>query len=254
MADSQQTDNFIEVSDLQKHLGEQHVLQGVDLEIHRGETLVILGQSGEGKSVLLKHLLGLFAPDSGSIVIDGQEIVGLSERKLSKVRRKIGILFQDGALFDSMTVAENVAFPLMEEGIRDRNILIEKVHEVLSIVGLEQHMAKMPINISGGMRKRVALARAVITHPACILYDEPTAGLDPIVADSIDHLINRMGDQYNVTSIVVTHDMKSMNSIADRVAVLRQGKIYFLGTPEELNAVEDETLQNFIHGRSTESL
>lgn len=245
---------FIEVSGLQKRFGEQQVLRGVDLKIRRGETMVILGQSGEGKSVILKHLIGLMTPDSGSILVDGVETVGLSERQLRPIRKKVGILFQDGALFDSMTVAENVAFPLMEEGIRDRKILLERVREVLSVVGLEEHMAKMPINISGGMRKRVALARAVVSHPQCILYDEPTAGLDPIVADSIDHLINRLEEQFQITSIVVTHDMKSMNTIADRVAILRDGKIYFLGTPDELNALEDESIQNFIHGRSHESL
>ncbi len=247
-------DHFIAVRDLHKSLGKQPVLRGVDLEVHRGECLVILGQSGEGKSVLLKHLIGLIAPDSGSIQIDGEEIVGLSERRLSPVRMKLGVLFQDGALFDSMTVAENVAFPLRERGIRDIDTLLEKVRAALEVVGLEAHMEKMPINISGGMRKRVALARAIITRPQCILYDEPTAGLDPIVADSIDHLIRRLQRKFQVTSVVVTHDMKSMFHIADRVAYLREGRIYFLGTPDEIRESTDPSIRNFIEGRSQETL
>ena len=250
----QQTEFFFEISDLKKAFGEQEVLQGVDLNIKNGETLVILGQSGEGKSVLLKHLIGLMLPDSGSIKVDGQEITGLSERKLGSVRKKVGVLFQDGALFDSMTVAENVAFPLREEGVKNPNELTEKVQEVLKVVGLDEHMGKMPVDISGGMRKRVALARAVVTHPQSVLYDEPTAGLDPIVADSIDHLIRQLAADFQITSVVVTHDMKSMNTVADRVAVLRYGKIYFLGTPAELNSTDDDSIQNFIHGRYEDSL
>lgn len=246
--------HFIEVSDLQKTLGTQQVLRGVDLKIRRGESLVVLGQSGEGKSVFLKHLIGLITPDSGSIRIDGEEIVGKSERELAVVRRKIGVLFQDGALFDSMTVAENVAFPLKERGIRKIPELLEKATEALKVVGLEAHLAKMPINISGGMRKRVALARAIITQPECILYDEPTAGLDPIVADSIDHLIRRLQREFHVTSITVTHDMKSMFHIADRVAYLREGRIYFLGTPEEIRASRDPAIRRFIEGKSDETL
>lgn len=246
--------HFIEVSGLHKRLGDQDVLRGVDLRIRRGECLVVLGQSGEGKSVLLKHLMGLITPDSGSIKVDGEEIVGLSERRMSPVRKKLGILFQDGALFDSMTVAENVAFPLKEGGIRRIDLLLEKARAALEVVGLEAHMEKMPINISGGMRKRVALARAIVTEPRCILYDEPTAGLDPIVADSIDHLIRRLQRKYQATSIVVTHDMKSMFHIADRVAYLRSGSIYFLGTPDELRASTDPAIRNFVEGRSEDSL
>ncbi|MCB1232961.1 MAG: ABC transporter ATP-binding protein [Verrucomicrobiae bacterium] len=245
---------FIEVSDLRKSIGKQEILRGVDLEIRRGECLVILGQSGEGKSVFLKHLIGLITPDSGSIRIDGEEIVGLSERQLIPVRRKLGVLFQDGALFDSMTVAENVAFPLRELGTRDIDTLLEKAGAALEVVGLQAHMEKMPINISGGMRKRVALARAIVTRPQCILYDEPTAGLDPIVADSIDRLIRRLQSKFMVTSVVVTHDMKSMYHIADRVAYLREGRIYFLGTPDEIRASTDPAIRRFVEGRSEESL
>ena len=247
-------ENFIEVRGLKKVLGGNPVLRGVDLDIVRGDCTVILGRSGEGKSVCLKHLLGLIQPDSGSIVIDGDEIVGLEERQLNPVRKKVGILFQDGALFDSMTITENVVFPLVEEGIRNKKVLLEKAEEVLTLVGLETHMEKMPNDISGGMRKRVALARAVITRPQCILYDEPTAGLDPVMADSIDHLIRRLADEFEVTSVVVTHDMKSMNHIADRVAILRNGQIYFNGTPPEVNASDDEWIRHFIEGISEETL
>ena len=210
----------------------------------------MVGRSGEGKSVLLKHLIGLMVPDEGSIRIDGDEIVGVKERKLSPIRQKMGVLFQDGALFDSMNVAENVAFPLIEKGVRKRKLLMQKVEKALAMVDLDQHMDKMPIDISGGMRKRVALARAIITKPAAILYDEPTSGLDPIVSDSIDRLICRLQRRLGVTSIVVTHDMKSVFHIADRVAYLRGGGIYFLGKPEEMRASEDMQIQDFIHGRS----
>jgi phospholipid/cholesterol/gamma-HCH transport system ATP-binding protein len=242
-------ENFFEVSALYKSIGEQKILQGVDLKIRKGETLVVIGRSGEGKSVFLKHLIGLMNPDSGSILVEGQEIVGLKERQLRDTRRKVGILFQDGALFDSMTVAENVAFPLTELGIKDRDVLLERVGQALDKVELAEHMAKMPINISGGMRKRVALARAIIAEPQCILYDEPTAGLDPVVSESIDRLIRRMQKDLCVTSLVVTHDMNSVFRIADRVAYLREGKIYFLGTPKELRESKDPYVSSFVEGR-----
>lgn len=236
--------------DVHKTIGSQEILRGIDLEIMRGETMVVVGRSGEGKSVLLKHLIGLMEPDRGSICLDGEEIVGVKERKLGPIRQKVGVLFQDGALFDSMNVAENVAFPLMEQGIRKRDVLLSKVRKALELVDLHEHMEKMPINISGGMRKRVALARAIITKPEMILYDEPTSGLDPVVSDSIDHLIRRLQKRLGVTSVVVTHDMKSVYHIADRVAYLRKGAIFFLGTPGELRSSEDPVIQDFIHGRS----
>lgn len=247
-------DNFIEVRDLRRQIGSQKILQGVNLDIPRGKTTVILGRSGEGKSVLLKHLIGLMEPDSGSIKIDGTEIVDLPEREVFPTRRKLGVLFQDGALFDSMTVAENVAFPLIERGEKDKKVIHEKVHQALSVVDLAQHLDKMPINISGGMRKRVSLARAIITRPQGIFYDEPTSGLDPVVSDSIDHLVRRLQREYEVTSIVVTHDMKSMFHIADQVAYLRGGKIYFCGDPKDLKTSDDPNIINFINGDSEESL
>ncbi len=250
--DAAGTKNFFKVLNLRKSIGEQKILRGVDLNIRRGETMVVIGRSGEGKSVFLKHLIGLMKPDSGSIVVEGKEVVGLKERQLRAVRHKVGILFQDGALFDSMTVAENVAFPLMEAGVKDRTVLLERVGQALDKVELAAHMAKMPINISGGMRKRVALARAIIAEPQCILYDEPTSGLDPVVSESIDRLIRRMQKELCVTSLVVTHDMDSVFRIADRVAYLREGKIYFLGTPQELRNSKDRFVRSFVEGRQIE--
>ncbi|MEM7148103.1 MAG: ABC transporter ATP-binding protein [Verrucomicrobiota bacterium] len=242
--------NFFEVENVHKSLGAQHVLRGVNLTVPRSQNTVIIGASGGGKSVFLKHLIGLLQPDEGSITVDGTEISHLKERQLGPVRKKIGILFQDGALFDSMNVAQNVAFPLREAGIRDRDELDERVRSALRVVELEEHLHKMPIQLSGGMRKRVGLARAIIGNPECILYDEPTAGLDPVVADSINHLIRRLELEYEVTSVVVTHDMTSVYHIADHVAFLREGAIYFHGSPEELRDSTDPVIQDFIQGRS----
>jgi len=247
-------DSFFEVRELRKELGNHSVLNGLNLDIPRGKNTVILGRSGEGKSVLLKLLLGLIRPDSGRVVANGTDITHLNERQLGPIRKKIGILFQNGALFDSLTIAENVVFPLMEEGVKDRRVLLEKAEEVLELVGLDEHMGKMPNHISGGMRKRVALARAIITRPKCILYDEPTAGLDPVMADSINHLIRRLAREFKITCVIVTHDIKSMNHIADTVAILRSGRIYFEGTPEELECSEDLSIQHFIQGISGERL
>jgi len=241
---------FIEIENLRKTFGKQEVLKGVDLKVKRGEILVIIGRSGSGKSVLLKHIMGLLRADSGSIRVDGQEVTELPERKLGPLRKKLGILFQEGALFDSLNVARNVAFPLFEMGMRNRQEVLRLVKEALADVDLEQHLAKMPIELSGGMRKRVSLARAIVTKPECILYDEPTSGLDPIVADSIDFLIRKMQDSHHLTSLVVTHDMKSAYRVADRIAFYRDGQIYFLGTPEALKNSPDPVIQDFIHGRS----
>ena len=212
--------------------------------------MVVIGASGEGKSVFLKHLIGLMRPTSGNIFVDGTDITLLSERALGATRRKVGILFQNGALFDSMNVAANVAFPLRETGVRNENEIASRVHQSLDVVELAAHKEKMPVDLSGGMKKRVALARAVVSKPKCILYDEPTAGLDPVVSDSINHLIRRLQKRFKVTSIVVTHDMKSVFHIADRVAYLRGGIIYFLGTPTELKNSPDPVIQDFIEGRS----
>jgi phospholipid/cholesterol/gamma-HCH transport system ATP-binding protein len=244
------TPAMIAVRDLTKKIGRQEILRGIDLTVAKGETLVIIGRSGGGKSVLLKHLIGLLQPDGGEIWIDGQNIIGLSERKLAAIRRKVGILFQGGALFDSMTVEENIAFPLREAGERDPKVIREKVSEMLEVMEMEGQQRKMPVNLSGGMKKRVGLARSIIRRPSCILYDEPTSGLDPVVSDSINRLIRRLQERFHVTSIVVTHDMKSAFHLADHIAYLHEGRIYFYGTPEELQASGDPLLQDFLLGRS----
>ena len=243
---------IIEVQDLRQRFGDQEVLHGVSLSVKRGETLVLLGCSGGGKSVFLRHLIGLMHPVSGKILIDGEDISQLTERTLAPIRRKIGMLFQDGALFDSMNVFENVAFPLTERGERDEKVLREKVAHALELVSLTGQEHKMPVNLSGGMRKRTALARAIISEPSCILYDEPTAGLDPIVSDTINRLIRRLQKQLHVTSLVVTHDMRSADHIADRVALMHKGKIHFFGTLEQFHASRDPLLRDFIEGRSHE--
>jgi phospholipid/cholesterol/gamma-HCH transport system ATP-binding protein len=241
---------MIEVRGLTKSIGPQEILRGVDLTVAKGETLVIIGRSGGGKSVLLKHLIGLMTPDTGEIWIDGESIIGLTERKLAPIRLKVGILFQGGALFDSMTVEENIAFPLEEAGERDPKKIEEKVREMLDVIELEGEEKKMPVNLSGGMRKRVGLARSIIRRPSCVLYDEPTAGLDPVVSDSINRLIRRLQKRFGVTSIVVTHDMKSAFHIADHIAYLHEGRIYFYGTPQELEISQDPLIQDFMLGRS----
>ena len=245
--------SMIDVRGLAKQLGRQEVLRGVDLTVAKGETLVIIGRSGAGKSVLLKHLIGLMLPDAGEIWIDGENIIGLTERQLAPIRLKVGILFQGGALFDSMTVEENIAFPLEEAGERDAKKIGEKVSEMLEVIELEGEEKKMPVNLSGGMKKRVGLARSIIRRPSCVLYDEPTAGLDPVVSDSINRLIRRLQKRFGVTSIVVTHDMTSAFHIADHIAYLHEGRIYFYGTPRELEVSTDPLIQDFMLGRSEDS-
>jgi len=241
---------MIAVRGLKKRIGTQEILRGVDLSVAPGETLVIIGRSGGGKSVLLKNLIGLMQPNEGEIWIDGQNIIGLNERRLASIRRKVGMLFQGGALFDSMTVEENIAFPLHEAGERDPQVIAEKITEMLEVIELKGQEKKMPVNLSGGMKKRVGLARAIISRPSCILYDEPTAGLDPVVSDSINRLIRRLQNHFRVTSIVVTHDMKSAFHVGDHIAYLHQGRIYFYGTPEEIQASPDPLIQDFLLGRA----
>jgi phospholipid/cholesterol/gamma-HCH transport system ATP-binding protein len=243
---------MIEVQDLHKRLGTQDVLRGVDLAITRGQTCVVLGRSGCGKSVLLKHLIGLMQPTKGRVLIDGENIAGLPERQLLAVRRKVGMLFQSGALFDSMTVEQNLEFPLREQGIRDKKTLRERVTEALDMVDLLGSETKLPESLSGGMRKRVGLARTIVGRPGCILYDEPTTGLDPITTDSINHMIRRLQRRLNVTSIVVTHDMKTAFHCADHVVMLHEGKVYFSGKIDELQSSTDPVIADFIEGRSGE--
>jgi phospholipid/cholesterol/gamma-HCH transport system ATP-binding protein len=250
----QRDGSMIAVRGLVKQIGAEEILRGVDLEVARGETLAIIGRSGGGKSVLLKHLIGLMRPDAGEIWVEGQNIIGMSERQLASIRQKVGILFQGSALFDSMTVAENIAFPLREAGERDPKVLRTKVREILDVMELEGEEDKMPVNLSGGMKKRVGLARSIIRQPSCILYDEPTSGLDPVVSDSINRLIRRLQRRFGVTSIVVTHDMKNAFHVADHIAYLHEGRIYFHGTPTELQQSSDSVLQDFLLGRSDEKL
>lgn len=242
---------MIAVRGLKKRIGAQEILRGVDISVGTGETLVIIGRSGGGKSVLLKNLIGLMQPDEGEIWVDGQSIIGLSERKLASIRRKVGILFQGGALFDSMTVEENIAFPLREAGERNQQVIAQKIAEMLEVIELEGQQKKMPVNLSGGMKKRVGLARAIINRPSCILYDEPTSGLDPVVSDSINRLIRRLQERYHVTSVVVTHDMRSAFHIGDHIAYLHEGRIYFYGTPAEIQASPDPLIQDFLIGRAS---
>jgi len=244
---------LIEVQNLAQKIGTQEILRGIDLPIYAGETLVLLGKSGGGKSVFLRHLIGLMKPIHGKILFENQDITQLSERQLESVRRKIGMLFQDGALFDSLNVFDNVAFPLREHGDRNEQDIRNRVYESLSLVNMSGHESKMPVNLSGGMRKRVALARAIISPPSVILYDEPTAGLDPIVSDSINRLIRRLQKQLQVTSVVVTHDMVSANHVGDRVALLNHGKIHFWGSLQELASSTDPVVRNFVEGRSDEN-
>jgi len=244
--------SMLSLKGLTKTIGSQRILRGIDLEVDRGETLVIIGRSGSGKSVMLKHWIGLMSPTSGDILIEGRSIVGLTERQLLPIRKTIGMMFQGCALFDAMTVAENVAFPLYEAGVRDKKIVREKVAEALDAVDLTGHEEKLPVNLSGGMKKRVALARVIVAAPHSILYDEPTSGLDPVVSDSINHLIRRMQNRFGVTSIVVTHDMKCAGYVADKVAFLHEGEIYFHGKYADMLASTDPLIQDFIEGRSGE--
>ncbi|HEX4696698.1 MAG TPA: ATP-binding cassette domain-containing protein [Candidatus Udaeobacter sp.] len=241
---------MIKVCSLTKKIGQQEILRGVDLEVQTGETLAIIGRSGGGKSVLLKHLVGLMEPDGGEIWIQGQNIIGMKERHLGVIRQKVGILFQGGALFDSMTVENNIAFPLREAGERDPKVLHSKVVEMLEVMEMEGQGEKMPESLSGGMKKRVGLARAIIRRPSCVLYDEPTAGLDPVVADSINRLIRRLQQRFGMTSVVVTHDMKSAFDVADRIAYLHEGRVYFDGTATELQQSTDPLIEDFLLGRS----
>lgn len=241
---------MIRIQNLHKTIGRQKVLRGVDLEIRDGEKLVVIGTSGGGKSVLLKHILGLMHPDSGEVWYGDREITRLSEVQLIPLRREIGMVFQNGALFDSMTVGDNVAFSLLERQEEPETNVKKKVTEALAMVGLQGQEKKWPSDLSGGMRKRAALARAAISCPKVMLYDEPTAGLDPIMADSIDKLILRLCAEQKSTAVVVTHDMKSVFAIADRIAMLHEGRIYCIMTPREMQASRDPILHRFINGIS----
>jgi len=241
---------MIEARQLKKSFGPQRVLDGVDLRVEKGESVVIIGRSGGGKSILLKHLIGLLGPDEGDVLIEGESIARMNERQLLNVRRKFGMLFQGAALFDSLTVAENVAFVLQRERKLTEQEIAKKVDEALEMVDLGGTQDKKPAELSGGMRKRVGLARAIIYQPRIVLYDEPTTGLDPIVADSIDQLIVRVRERLAVTTVAVTHDMRSARRIGQRILMLYRGRIHFNGTPEEIFQSQDPIVYRFVNGIS----
>jgi phospholipid/cholesterol/gamma-HCH transport system ATP-binding protein len=239
---------MIEIKDIHKCFRWNSVLQGVDLTINKGETMVIIGRSGCGKSVLLKHIIGLLKPDQGQILVDGEDIVSYNDNQLNKLRQKFGMLFQAAALFDSMTVDENVGLGLREHTKMPEAEIKEKVKTTLKLVGLSGIEEKKPAELSGGMKKRVGLARAIAMDPEYVLYDEPTTGVDPIMADVINELIIRLRNTLSITSIAVTHDMVSAYKIADRIAMLYEGKIIFIGTPEETKNTNHPIVRQFIEG------
>ena len=233
-----------------KSFGTKKVLRGIDLNIQSGETVVIIGQSGSGKSVLIKHLIGLLKPDEGDILLDGVKISSLDDEELLAHRRKFGMLFQGGALFDSLTVAENVSFGLERFTDLGADEIAEQVTKSLEMVGLKGIEHLLPYELSGGMKKRVALARAIAYKPEIILYDEPSTGIDPIRADAINDLINLMKQELSATSLVITHDMVSAYKVADKIAMLYDGKIVHTGTPDEIKRTDNQIVQQFIHGRA----
>jgi len=243
-------DPMIEISDLRKSFGENRVLKGVNLRVNRGETVVVMGRSGCGKSVLLKHIIGLMKPDSGRIVVDGIEVTALKGEDLIEFRKRFGMLFQGSALFDSLSVWENVGLGLLEHTDLSEQEVRRIAREKLELVGLTQVEDLRPSELSGGMKKRVGLARAIAMDPPVILYDEPTTGLDPIMADVINQLIRHLQAKLKVTSIAVTHDMNSAMKIGDRLAMLYGGRIVFEGTPEEVKATDNEVVRQFVEGRA----
>lgn len=246
----EKVERSIQVKALHKSFGDQKVLNGIDLEVMEGETLAILGRSGTGKSVLLKLLIGLQQPDSGSIQIHGQEVTGLPMDKLNEIRKTIGFLFQSAALYDSLTVEENVAFPLTRHSKMPEPDRKNRVRELLTSVGMKEDFRKMPDQISGGMQKRVGLARALALSPEIILFDEPTAGLDPITSAEIADLILKLQKEHRVTSVVVTHDVHTAEAISDRVALMRDGNILLQGTFKDLQKSRDSFVAEFLHAGS----
>ncbi|MGB9907364.1 MAG: ABC transporter ATP-binding protein [Candidatus Saccharicenans sp.] len=240
----------IKIVDLHKSFEGKQVLKGLNLEIQAGETMVIIGQSGSGKSVLLKHIIGIMKPDRGQVFIDGREISALSDEEIMKLSRKFGLLFQGAALFDSMTVAENVAFGLRRHTTLGEAEIQRLVRESLEQVGLRGVENLLPYELSGGMKKRVGLARAIAYSPEIVLYDEPTTGLDPIRADAINCLILQLKEELRVTSVIITHDMNTTYKVADRVAMLYDGRIIEVGTPGEIRNSANPVVQQFINGRA----
>ena len=239
----------IEIRGLHKSFGEKHVLRGFSLTVEEGHTFSIIGYSGSGKSVTLKSILGLIRPDSGEVWVDGQNVHSLPRKELYALRRNVGYVFQFAALFDSMTVGENVAMGLRRIKTMTDPEIRDRVSESLRLVDLVGAEDRYPSELSGGMRKRAGLARAIATEPKYLLYDEPTTGLDPVTTTTIDHLINRMAAELGVTALVVTHDMTSAYRISDRIAMLHEGSIRMVGTPDEIRATDDPVVQGFVEGR-----
>ena len=247
------TEAIFELRGVSKRFGTTQAVSNIDLAIERGKTTVVIGPSGCGKTVLLKHLIVLIRPDHGEVVFDGVRVDTLAERELNAMRRRCGFMFQGGALFDSLTVAENVAFPLLEHTRLDRAKIRQLVSEKLDLVGVGHTQDRLPMELSGGQQRRVALARAIALSPEVILYDEPTTGLDPIRAETINDLILKLQRELQITSVVVTHDMHSANKVGDRMVMLSQGRLIARGTPQQIQASTDERVQHFIQGRPIEN-
>ena len=237
---------MILVKDLSISFEDHQVLKGLNLEVEKGETMVVMGRSGCGKSVLLKLIIGLLEPDEGEIWVNGEQIISMSEKRMDEVRKKFGMVFQSSALFDSLTVGENVAFGISRHTNMDKEQIARVVDEKLGLVGLGGIEDVMPVDLSGGMKKRVSLARAISMDPEIILYDEPTTGLDPITSEEINRLIAGLHDKLKVTSIVVTHDMRSALSIGTRMAMLHDGKVIAVGAPDEFRKSEEPVVRQFL--------
>jgi phospholipid/cholesterol/gamma-HCH transport system ATP-binding protein len=242
---------MIDVCQLRRSFGSNLILDNVTFRVESGESVAIIGRSGGGKSVLLKHIIGLLIPDSGKVLIDGENLCGLDERQLLRIRQKFGMVFQGAALFDSMSVAENVSFALRRQRKFSAAEIRKKVARALEVVELSGTEAKRPSELSGGMRKRVGMARAIIYEPQIVLYDEPTTGLDPVVSDSIDQLMMRVRDTLCVTTVVVTHDMRTARRLGQRIFMLYDKRIYAAGTPDEIFASADPVVHRFVNGIAT---
>ncbi|HWE44105.1 MAG TPA: ABC transporter ATP-binding protein [Gemmatimonadaceae bacterium] len=241
---------MIRLVDVHKAFGPKQVLNGFTLDVLEGETMVIIGYSGTGKSVAIKHIVGLLEPDSGDVIVDGLEVPKLPRRELYKLRARIGYVFQFAALFDSLTIGENVAMGLRKQGELDEREISERVDQALDLVDLPGVQSKFPAELSGGMRKRVGIARSVALRPKYMLYDEPTTGLDPVTSAVIDDLMVRMRDKLGVTSIVITHDMRSAYTVGTRIAMLYQGRVRQVGTVDEIQHTSDPVVRQFIEGRA----
>ncbi len=240
---------MIALQNIHKAFGPKKVLEGFSLEVHEGETVAIIGYSGTGKSVAIKHIVGLLEPDEGTVFVDGLEVPELSRPELYTLRAKIGYVFQFAALFDSMSVGDNVAMGLRKQGTHTESEITARIHEALDLVDLPDAAASFPIELSGGMRKRVGIARAIALKPKYLLYDEPTTGLDPVTSAVINELMQRMQSTLGVTSILITHDMKSAYTVASRIAMLYEGKVRQVGTVEEIRQTQDPVVRQFIEGR-----